>query len=180
MQYSAKQVDSPLGRLLLVAQDEGLCGIWMEGQKYFAPGIREGDLDWEDTAPLRAAWHWLAAYFAGERPDVAELPLMPVGSNFRQTVWAELCRIPYGQVVTYGQIADRVAHTLGRETMSAQAVGGVVGHNPFSIVIPCHRVVGSDGSLTGYAGGIQKKLWLLEHEGVDLRTLHLPTHGTAL
>ena len=176
MQYSAKQVDSPLGRLLLVAQDEGLCGIWMEGQKYFAPGIREGDLDWEDTAPLRAAWHWLAAYFAGERPDVAELPLMPVGSKFRQTVWAELCSIPYGQVVTYGQIA----HTLGRETMSAQAVGRAVGPNPFSIVIPCHRVVGSDGSLTGYAGGIQKKLWLLEHEGVDLRTLHLPTHGTAL
>ena len=105
MQYSAKQVDSPLGRLLLVAQDEGLSGIWMEGQKYFAPGIREGDLDWEDTAPLRAAWHWLAAYFAGERPDVAELPLMPVGSNFRQTVWAELCRIPYGQVVTYGPVS---------------------------------------------------------------------------
>ena len=180
MRYSAKQVDSPLGQLLLVAQDEGLCGIWMEGQKYFAPGIREGELDWEDTAPLRAARHWLAAYFAGERPDVAELPLMPVGSNFRQTVWAELCRIPYGQVVTYGQIADRVARTLGREKMSAQAVGGAVGHNPFSIVIPCHRVVGSDGSLTGYAGGIQKKLWLLEHEGVDLRTLHLPTHGTAL
>ena len=180
MRYSANYVDSPLGRLLLAAQDEGLCGVWMEGQKYFAPGILERDLDWEDTAPLRTARRWLIAYFAGERPDVAELPLTPAGSDFRQTVWAELCRIPYGQVVTDGQIADRVAHTLGRETMSAQAVGGAVGHNPFSIVIPCHRVVGSDGSLTGYAGGIQKKLWLLEHEGVDLRTLHLPTHGTAL
>ena len=132
------------------------------------------------TPVLRQTKDWLGHYFAGEQPAIGQLPLAPKGSAFQQEVWRVLCDIPYGHLTTYGEIARKIAAQRGLASMSAQAVGGAVGHNPISIVIPCHRVVGSDGSLTGYAGGVQKKLWLLEHEGVDLRTLHLPTHGTAL
>lgn len=114
---------------------------------------------------LAAAKRWLDRYFAGEEPLPAELPLAPVGSPFRQAVWKLLCGIPYGETTTYGAIAKKLAPMLGRETMSAQAVGGAVAHNPISVIIPCHRVLGSDGSLTGYAGGIDKKIWLLKKEG---------------
>ena len=101
-------------------------------------------------------------------------------SFFRQGVWEILCQIPYGQLTTYGDIAKKIAEKMNRETMSAQAVGGAVGHNPISIIIPCHRVVGAAGSLTGYAGGIDKKIWLLKHEGVDMEGLFIPEKGTAL
>lgn len=107
------------------------------------------------------------------------LPLRPAGSDFRQTVWARLLRIPFGQTVTYGTLAAAIAAEQGRP-VSAQAVGGAVGHNPVSIVIPCHRVIGANGNLTGYAGGVDKKLWLLTREGVDTASLRVPQKGTAL
>ena len=123
---------------------------------------------------------WLDRYFAGENPQISELPLAPSGSDFRQMVWKILCDIPSGQTTTYGEIAKKIAARTGRSTMSAQAVGGAVGHNPISIIIPCHRVVGTNGSLTGYAGGIDKKIALLELEGVDMTKYFVPTKGTAL
>lgn len=117
---------------------------------------------------LERAKRWLDRYFAGERPVPQELPLAPAGSTFRQEVWKILCDIPYGEIVTYGEIAAKLARQLGRKSMSAQAVGGAVGHNPISVIIPCHRVVGADGSLTGYAGGIEKKRKLLRLEGIKV------------
>ena len=123
---------------------------------------------------------WLDRYFAGGRPSLCELPLAPAGSEFRQGVWSILCEIPYGEVTTYGDIAKKVAARMGNKSMSAQAVGGAVGHNPISIIIPCHRVVGSNGSLTGYAGGIKTKIKLLELEGADMTPLFTPKKGTAL
>lgn len=114
---------------------------------------------------------WLDSYFAGERPDPNLISLAPSGSAFRQLVWNILLEIPYGKVVTYRDIARKAAQQLGRQSMSAQAVGGAVGHNPISIIIPCHRVIGSDHSLTGYAGGLEKKRWLLELEGADIEQI---------
>ena len=170
---------SPIGELLLAAEGGSLCGLWLAGQKYFAAGLTE-PVEAPEAPVLRLAGKWLDAYFAGQRPEIRELPLAPKGSTFRQRVWKLLCEIPYGEVTTYGELAKRLAVETGRDTMSAQAVGGAVGHNPISIIIPCHRVVGADGSLTGYAGGIRKKLWLLRHEGVDTDGLYLPKRGTAL
>jgi methylated-DNA-[protein]-cysteine S-methyltransferase len=123
---------------------------------------------------------WLDRYFAGQRPDASALPLAPIGGAFRQSVWDILRRIPYGKLTTYGEIAREIAAASGKTGMSAQAVGGAVGRNPISIIIPCHRVVGANGSLTGYAGGIGTKVKLLELEGVDMRALFVPKKGTAL
>ena len=164
--------DSPLGPIHMASDGEALIGLWLEGQKYFAqtlgPDVQEADL------PIfRQTAAWLDAYFkprGGQQlvaPALPELPkLAPRGSEFRQRVWKLLLEIPYGEVTTYGALAKRLAAESGRKTMSAQAVGGAVGHNPISILIPCHRVVGTDGSLTGYAGGIEKKAALLRLEGV--------------
>ena len=138
-------------------------------------------LEGRDGLPVfDAARDWLARYFAGEKPMPSELPLCPIGGEFRQRVWSLLCQIPYGETTTYGALARALAAQMGRPSMSSQAVGGAVGHNPISIIIPCHRVVGSGGSLTGYAGGIAAKLRLLEHEGVELSRLSVPKRGTAL
>lgn len=149
--------ESPIGELTLCAGNDALCGLWIRGQKYFGtlpmtPG---------SNAILMRAAAWLDSYFGAENPRADALPLRPEGSVFRRLVWDALCKIPYGEVVTYGDIAK----ALGRGREACQAVGGAVGHNPISIIIPCHRVVGSNGSLTGYAGGLDKKRWLLEHEG---------------
>ncbi len=134
-----------------------------------------------DGMPVfESAKRWLDRYFAGEEPVISELPLAPVGSEFRQVVWNILCEIPYGEVVSYGEIARKTAEKMGKKRMSGQAVGGAVGHNPISIIIPCHRVVGSNGSLTGYAGGIQTKIKLLQLEGADTSRLFVPKKGTAL
>lgn len=172
--------ESPIGMLQLAAEENGLCGLWLEGQKYYAAGLTGSEAENPRNPILQLASEWLDAYFAGYRPEISALPLTPRGSGFRQLVWKLLCEIPYGEVTTYGELAKRLAMMQGRETMSAQAVGGAVGHNPVSIIIPCHRVVGADSSLTGYAGGIHKKLWLLRHEGAELKTLYLPRKGTAL
>ena len=154
---------SPLGTLTLASDGENLTGLWMAGQKYFAAGVPTNLPVRDDLPVFMQARDWLDRYFAGQRTAANELPLAPQGSAFRQSVWRILCEIPYGQTVTYGEIAKRLP------CKSAQAVGGAVGHNPISIIIPCHRVLGSDGSLTGYAGGAQKKIWLLAHEGAQFR-----------
>lgn len=149
--------ESPLGSLLLAADQTGLTGLWFVGQKYF-PSFSDGDFFENETPVLTEAKHWLSLYFSGKEPDFLP-PLHPQGSSFRQAVWNVLLTIPRGQTMTYGEIARRL------NVRSAQAVGGAVGHNPISILIPCHRVVGSDGSLTGYAGGLARKEWLLHLEG---------------
>ena len=180
MLYYAAEWQSPVGRLTLASDGEHLTGVWMEGQKYFGGAIAGQFCPREDLPVFDRTREWLERYFAGEQPRPEELPLAPVGGEFRQRVWKLLCEIPYGQVTTYGALARRLAEELGRESMSAQAVGGAVGHNPISIIVPCHRVVGANGSLTGYAGGVAVKRQLLEHEGADLARLWVPTKGTAL
>lgn len=178
--YYEMKYDSPVGRLILASDGLNLAGLWMEGQKYFG-GTVPGELrPNEELEVFSRAKDWLDRYFNGKKPEPSELPLAPVGGEFRQTVWELLCEIPYGELTTYGQIAREAAKRLQRESMSAQAVGGAVGHNPISIIIPCHRVVGTGGSLTGYAGGIDKKIWLLKHEGVKMDGLTVPARGTAL
>lgn len=169
--YRTARYGSPVGGLVLAADGEALCGLWLEGQKYFGGGLIDGAAPGEDLPVFVRARDWLDRYFAGTRPDPRELPLAPVGGEFRQAVWKLLLEIPCGQTVTYGELARRIAAQRGLASMSAQAVGGAVGHNPISIIIPCHRVVGTGGSLTGYAGGVDKKRWLLAHEGVDVSRL---------
>lgn len=174
--------DSPVGRLTLACGEDGksLMGLWMDGQKYHG-AERYPDLElWEDAPVFPQVRDWLDRYFAGKRPESGELPLKPEGTPFRRAVWRLLCQIPYGTLTTYGELGRRLAEEMGRPSMSGQAIGGAVGHNPIGIIIPCHRVVGAGGSLTGYAGGIETKIRLLELEGVDMAGLWIPKRGTAL
>ena len=177
--YYSTEYNSIIGPLLLVCDDENIIGLWMMGQKYFCP-LKKQPLKNDSHPLLIKAKDWLDRYCNGEKPDISELPLAPIGSDFRKEVWDILCTIPYGEVMTYGQIADTIAKKHGKAKMSAQAVGGAVGHNPISVIIPCHRVVGTNGSLTGYAGGLQKKITLLKHECVDTDKFFVPVKGTAL
>ncbi len=170
--------NSPLGGILLAADEIGLTGLWFDGQKYFARGLPAEHVE-QNTPVLSEAKRWLDIYFTGREPDFTP-PLHPIGSVFRQAVWEILLQIPYGQTTTYGEIARQLAAKLGLPRMSAQAVGGAVGHNEVSIIIPCHRVVGTSGSLTGYAGGIDKKVKLLELEHTDMTELFVPEKGAAL
>lgn len=178
MFYSAKYA-SPLGAMTLASDGEHLIGLWFDGQKYFMNTLTEPPVERVDLSIFAQTKRWLDRYFAGEKPAPSELPLAPIGGEFRKLIWRYLCEIPYGDVTTYGSLAAKVAATLGRQTMSAQAVGGAVGHNPISIIIPCHRVVGTDRSLTGYAGGIDKKIELLQLEGVDVTNFFEPKKGRA-
>ncbi len=170
---------SPLGLVTLAADGHSLTGLWMDGQKYFGASVPPDMISRDDLPVFNAVKGWLDRYFTGKRPALSDLALSPAGSDFRQAVWAILRDIPYGDVITYGEIARRLAAQT-QKPVSAQAVGGAVGHNPISIIIPCHRVVGTGGSLTGYAGGIDKKIKLLELEGVDMTSLFVPKKGTAL
>ncbi len=177
MQYTSRYA-SPLGSILLAADDIGLVGLWFEGQKYFAHGLAKTHE--EKEIPLFAtAKRWLDIYFSGQQPQFT-MPLHFIGTAFQKEVWALLCAIPYGQITTYGAIAKQLAAKRGLPQMSAQAVGGAVGHNKISIIVPCHRVVGKNGSLTGYAGGIDKKAELLRLEKTDMRTFFIPKKGSAL
>lgn len=169
--FYSMQYPSPIGILTVASDGDNIVGLWLEGQKYFLDTLPQMPVPREDLAVFSQARDWLDRYLAKQRPEIGELPLRPIGGEFRQAVWRCLCRIPYGEVTTYGAIAREVAAELGKATMSAQAVGGAVGHNPISIIIPCHRVVGADGSLTGYAGGIDKKVWLLTWEGAERTTV---------
>ena len=169
---------SELGDILLAADEIGLTGLWFEGQKYFANTLPKEHIS-QETPVLTQAKTWLDLYFSGQNPTFTP-PLHPSGSSFRQAVWEILLQIPYGQTMTYGEIARKLAGKQNLPHMSAQAVGGAVGHNEISIIIPCHRVVGTDGSLTGYAGGIDKKIALLQLEHAEMSRLFVPKKGTAL
>lgn len=171
---------SPIGDLLIAVKNDKLIGLWMEGQKYYKQGICEKTIEDDYYFVIIKVKEWLDRYFREEQPSICELELELIGSDFRKSVWTLLMDIPYGSVTTYSEIAQKLAHIKGLKSMSAQAVGGAVGHNPISIIIPCHRVVGINGSLTGYAGGIQKKIYLLNHEHVNMERLFLPMKGTAL
>lgn len=150
--------ESPLGRMLLAADDVGVTGAWFYGQRYFAHGLGDDGESARYEAPaLLAARRWLDAYFAGERPDVTDVPLAPRGTAFQSRVWDVLRDVPYGETRTYGEIAAGLGS-------SARAVGAAVGRNPVSVIVPCHRVLGADGSLVGYAGGLERKRALLELE----------------
>lgn len=155
---SYSEYDSPVGRLLLLSDGEALTGLWMDMP---VPG---GALPGGEVPVLAKAEAWLDRYFRGEDPAV-DFPLAPEGTDFQRKVWDILLTIPNGATRTYGDIAREMAVLLGKEKMSAQAVGGAVGRNPIGIIIPCHRVIGAKGQLTGYAGGVERKLWLLRHEG---------------
>ncbi|MDR1970112.1 MAG: methylated-DNA--[protein]-cysteine S-methyltransferase [Candidatus Nomurabacteria bacterium] len=165
---------SPIGVLTLASDGENIVGLWVEGQKYFEGTVEAQMVENNDLPIFTKTKKWLDRYFTSEEPNISELSLAPIGGEFRQEVWKILREIPYGKVVTYGDIAKKIAAKRGKKTMSSQAVGGAVGHNPISIIIPCHRVVGSNGSLTGYAGGIDKKIKLLEIEGVDMSKMTVP------
>lgn len=167
--YEICHYDSPLGGITLACDEKGLTGLWFDGQKYFGGGLLSqeelncGKEKKEISYVMKQAVQWLDIYFSGREPDFTP-PLHLVGSDFRLAMWEELLKIPYGRTMTYKDIAAEIAVQRGLKTMSAQAVGGAVGHNPISVIVPCHRVLGSDGSLTGYAGGIGKKKSLLTLE----------------
>lgn len=175
-----KKYCSPIGDMLLAEKENLLVGLWIEGQKYYLSALKDEIIQNENSEVLKQTSKWLDRYFTGDKPIISELPLAPIGSEFRQNVWKILCETPYGEVVTYGDIAKKIADLYGRKKMSAQAVGGAVGHNPISVIIPCHRVVGTNGSLTGYAGGIDKKIWLLKHEKIDMEKYFIPKNQTGL
>ena len=167
--------------MTLACDDDGnLAGLWLKAQKYYGDTIPGKMTPRDDMPVFAAAKKWLDRYFAGKKPAVSELPLAPIGGEFRQGVWDILREIPYGEVTTYGDIATKMAKKMKKAAMSAQAVGGAVGHNPISVIIPCHRVVGSNGSLTGFASGIDKKIALLKLEGIDMSRFFIPSKGTAL
>lgn len=169
---------SPLGKILLAADEEGLIGLWFENQKYYAD-VLKGEAVNRETDILKKAKQWLDIYFAGKEPAFLP-PVHMIGSDFRKAVWNILLEIPYGHTMTYGDIAKKLAIQRGVAKMSAQAVGGAVGHNSISLIIPCHRVVGTNGSLTGYAGGIDKKVKLLTLEKIDMSDFFTPKKGSAL
>ena len=155
---------SPLGDILLASKNNELIGLWFKDQKYYLESIKEEIVEKNNEEIFLKTKDWLDRYFKGEQPNIKELSLNPIGSTFRKKVWKILCNIPYGKTMTYKEIADKISKEKGLKSMSAQAVGGAVGHNPISIIIPCHRVVGSNGNLTGYAGGLDKKEYLLKLE----------------
>ena len=169
---------SPIGNILLASDDQGLTGLWFEGQKYDTVGLDKKHE--EKNLPIfDEARRWLDIYFSGQEPDFMPA-LHMIGTPFQIEIWKILCQIPYRNTMTYGEIAQRIAKQRGLSQMSAQAVGSAVGHNKISIIIPCHRVVGTNGSLTGYAGGIHKKVKLLTLERADLSDFFIPKKGTAL
>lgn len=158
---------SLIGNLTIAVQNDKLIGIWIENQKYEKQNIKEEMITAENNQTINKTKDWLDQYFAKKRPNIKELDLKPIGSTFRRAVWDILTEIPYGTVTTYKDVTIKVAKKLKVDKMSAQAVGAAIAHNPISIIIPCHRVIGTNKKLTGYAGGLDKKLFLLEHEQVD-------------
>lgn len=190
--YHTKIYHSPLGDILLESDGRALRGLWFREE----PSPRNGVSHAISRMVSRGEWmpravshgglpvfeqteRWLNLYFQGEVPDFTP-PLALDGSPFRVSVWQILLNIPHGQIRTYGDIAREIAALTGVPRMSAQAVGGAVGHNPVSIIVPCHRVVGTGGNLTGYGGGMDRKIRLLELERLDMSQFHMPGHGSAL
>ena len=177
MDYT-QHYESPLGGITLASDGEALTGLWFDGQKYFADTLN-AEHEEKKLPAFAEAIRWLDIYFSGIAPDF--IPKLHMRTTpFRKMVWQILLSIPYGQTITYGQIADRLAGQMKSGRLSAQAVGGAVGHNSISLIIPCHRVVGAAGNLTGYAGGIDKKVKLLQLERVNMKDLFVPMQGTVL
>lgn len=172
--YYSTHYKSPVGEILLVSNENSIIGLWIDQQKYISSTMPKDIAEEDDIPILQEGVAWLDDYFSGKKPKISSLPLAPHGGEFKQAVWKILTEIPYGELTTYGKIAKEVAKRMGKARMSAQAVGGAVGHNPISIIIPCHRVVGANGNLTGYAGGIEKKVTLLTHEGINMTGLFVP------
>ena len=175
MKYTT-HYESPLGGITLCSDGAALTGLLFDGEKYFEE-IIGNECEMRDLPVFAKAGEWLDIYFSGRDPGFTP-PLSFEVTPFRRAVCEIMLKIPFGQTVTYGQIARRIAADRGAGRMSAQAVGGAVGHNPISLIIPCHRVVGTGGSLTGYGGGLDKKVKLLMLEGVDVSSFFLPTNGT--
>ena len=173
--YAKILYSSPIGCLSLVADDQYLYGIWVQEQKHFERGLGDETIEEVVSHPIEEVVSHpildpviacLDAYFKGKPRDLSNLPLAPIGTNFEKRVWSYLQEIPYGQTVTYGQIAQDL------QVASAQAIGGAVGRNPWSILVPCHRVLGAGKRLTGYTAGVEKKAWLLEHEDADFKDIN--------
>ena len=168
--------ESPLGGITLAADGAALVGLWFDGQRHFAETLDSWHEECASLPIFGEAKRWLDLYFSGRDPGFTPALKMQA-TEFRKTVWRILLTIPYGQTVTYGEIASEITRLKGLPRMSAQAVGGAVGHNDIALIIPCHRVIGADGSLTGYAGGIGRKMKLLAMEGADMKKLYLPRSG---
>ena len=177
MEY-VSHYESPFGDITLASDGEALIGLWFDKQKYFADALDEKHEE-KELQIFEQTKRWLDIYFSGKEPDFTP-PLRMKTTLFRRAVWEIMLTIPYGKTMTYGEIAKKIAEQKGIKQMSAQAVGGAVGHNSISLIIPCHRVVGANGSLTGYAGGIDKKIKLLTLEKADTEKLFVPKKGTAL
>lgn len=175
--YYKTTIESPIGRITLGSDGESIVGLWTEGQRHFGDTVPNEMLPNDNLHVFTITKVWLNRYFDGKKPLISELPLAPIGGDFRQAVWKLLTEIPYGKVITYGELAKIIAEHRGIERMSAQAVGVAVGRNPITIIIPCHRVIGANDNLTGFSGGFQMKLQLLQHEGVDISRLYIPTKG---
>jgi len=183
--YYLKDYESPMGIIHLASDGDKLTGLWFLKHKYQEDHLsKKIVVNDSDNIPARMVFNefstWLDDYFCGKKPEIPYDRLLPDGSSFQKEVWDILCTIGYGEIMTYGDIAKQIANNHGIARMSAQAVGGAVGHNPISIIIPCHRVVGANGSLTGYGGGIGRKVELLSREGYDMSRFTIPTKGTAL
>lgn len=157
---------SPLGEILLASDGTHLTGLWFKGQKYEGSTLN-GTLQTKAVPALQDTERWLDHYFNGKQPDFLP-PLRLQGTTFRRDVWQLLLHIPYGQFTTYRELSARLAAQRGATSFSAQAIGGAIGHNPISIIVPCHRVIGADGSLKGYAGGLDRKERLLRLEGCEM------------
>lgn len=170
-------VQTPLGDVVLAAEGAALVGCYINGQPGYRALLDQDAREADDLPVLAQARGWLARYFAGKRPDPSELVLAPVGTGFQHEVWDQIAQIPYGRTSSYGELADLIVLSRGGGRMSAQAVGGAVGKNPLSIIVPCHRVLAAGGRIGGYAGGLDKKLALLAHEGVDTTEMALPQTG---
>ena len=164
--------DSPLGGITIASDGKAITGLWFDGQKYFADTL-DKDFEEKELPVFEQTDQWLNIYFSGNAPGFTPSLKMKT-TPFRKAVWEIMLTIPFGQTMTYGMIADRIAKQKGLSRMSAQAVGGAVGHNAISLIIPCHRVVGTNGSLTGYAGGLDRKVKLLSLERVDMSALFVP------
>lgn len=171
--YYKTQYLSPLGEYTLVSDGKNLLGVWLLGQKYYLEGILGEIVENNELEIFNKTKKWLDEYFNNKNPKISELKLNPKGSDFRQEVWKILRKIPYGTTISYGEIAKKIANKKGVKTFCAQAIGNAVGHNPISIIIPCHRVVGAKGSLCGYSCGIENKIKLLKFEGVNISNFHI-------
>lgn len=170
--------NSPLGKIILASNGNALTGLWFDGQKYFGSTLTKDYIP-KELPVFGQADRWLDIYFSGKAPNFTPL-LSLTTTPFRKSVWEIMLKIPFGQTISYKEIAIKLARQRGISHMSAHAVGGAVAHNPVSLIIPCHRVIGANGNLTGYAGGIDKKIKLLEMENINTNALFLPKNGTAL